>query len=201
MQRCRAWLRTISRAAQVFAYKSGPYCVCQVDTPLWPRARPLLRDLPSVPAAWPTTSWHGQAKQPMMLRGQSVSAGVSDAQIPSTWSSVGAKGAVAVVWPQSMLPGSSPWLCGKPVWWAPRHGGVAGPGQVRVCAAGIGRLGSELASLKPMQRRRGGALAPRRTSTIPGRKPEVAPPVDPRARDQYRTAQVVRVIHRCTEAS
>ena len=56
----------------------------------------------AVPAAWPTTSWHGQAKQPMMLRGQSVSAGVSDVQIPSTWSSVGAKGAVAAVWPQSM---------------------------------------------------------------------------------------------------
>ena len=34
------------------------------------------------------------------------------------------------------------------------------------CAAGISRLGSELASLKPMQRRRSGALAPRRTSTI-----------------------------------
>ena len=119
----------------------------------------------SAPAARATMSWHGQAKKPMMLRGQSVSASVPDAQGPSPWSSVGAKGAVAVVWPQSMLPGSSPWLCGKPVWWAPRHGGVAGPGQVRVCAAGIGRLGSELASLKPMQRRRGGALAPRRTST------------------------------------
>ena len=50
--------------------------------------------------------------------------------------------------------------------WAPRHGGVAGPEQVRVYAASIGPLGSELASLKPMQRRRSGALAPRRTSTI-----------------------------------
>ena len=79
---------------------------------------------------------------------------------------MGAEGAVAAVWPQSMLSGSSPRLCGKPVWWAPQHDGVAGSGQVRVYAAGIGRLGSELASLKPMQRRRGGALAPRRTSTI-----------------------------------
>ena len=47
-------------------------------------------------------SWHGQAKQPIMLRGQSVSASVPDAQGPSLWSSVGAKGAVAAVWPQSM---------------------------------------------------------------------------------------------------
>eukprot|EP00964_Phaeocystis_antarctica_P041356 scaffold23651_cov87-Phaeocystis_antarctica.AAC.1 len=39
--------------------------------------------------------------------------------------------------------GTSPRLCGKPVWWAPRHGGVAGSGQVRVFAAGIGPLGSE----------------------------------------------------------
>ena len=62
--------------------------------------------------------------------------------------------------------GTSPRLCGKPVWWAPRHGGVAGSGQVRVFAAGIGPLGSEPVGLKRMQRRRGGALAPLRTSTI-----------------------------------
>ena len=67
-----ARLRTFSRAARVFAYKSGPSGVCRVDTPLWPRARPLLRDLTSVPAARATMSWHGQAKQPMMLRGQSA---------------------------------------------------------------------------------------------------------------------------------
>ena len=111
-----ARLRTFSRAARVFAYKSGPSCVCRVDTPLWPRAHPLLRDLTSVPAARATMSWHGQAKKPMMLRGQSVSAGVPDAQGPSLWSSVGAKGAVASVWSQSMYSGSSRWPCGKPVW-------------------------------------------------------------------------------------
>ena len=101
-----------------------------------------------------------------MLRGQSVSASVTDAQGPSLWSSVGAKGAVASVWSQSMYSGISPRLCGKPVWWAPQHDGVAASGQVRVYAASIGPLGSELASLKSMQRRRGGALAPRQTSTI-----------------------------------
>ena len=63
---------------------------------------PLVRDLTSVPAARATMSWHGQAKQPIMLRGQSVSASVPDAQGPSLWSSVGAKGAVAAVCPQSM---------------------------------------------------------------------------------------------------
>ena len=68
-------------------------------------------------------------------------------------------------------------------------------------ATGIGPLGSELASLKPMQMRRGGALAPRRTSTILANKPEVAPPVDPRELWQYLATEVVRVIHRYCEAS
>ena len=56
-----ARLRTFSRAARVFAYKSGPSYKCRVDKPLWPRAHPLLRDLTSVPAARATMSWHGQA--------------------------------------------------------------------------------------------------------------------------------------------
>eukprot|EP00964_Phaeocystis_antarctica_P125400 scaffold89047_cov55-Phaeocystis_antarctica.AAC.3 len=37
----------------------------------------------SVPAARATMSWHGQAEQPMMPRGQSVCAGVPDSQGPS----------------------------------------------------------------------------------------------------------------------
>ena len=92
----------------------------------------------------------------MMLRGQSVSAGVPDAQGPSLWSSVGAKGAVAAVWLQSMYSqAAAVWqahLVGTgAAWWCGRK---AGPGQARVYAAGISRLGSELASLKSMQRRR-----------------------------------------------
>ena len=59
----------------------------------------------------------------------------------------------AAVW-QARLVGTAAWWCGR------------FRGQVRVYAASIGPLGSELASLKPMQRRRSGALAPRRTSTI-----------------------------------
>eukprot|EP00964_Phaeocystis_antarctica_P134473 scaffold98772_cov36-Phaeocystis_antarctica.AAC.1 len=55
-------------------------------------------------------------------------------------------------WEWSRGSGSSRWPCGKLVWWAPRHGDVARPRQVRWCAAGIGPLGSELASLKRMQR-------------------------------------------------
>ena len=54
--------------------------------------------------------------------------------------------------------------------------------------------------LKRMQRRRGGALAPLRTSPKPA-KPEVAPPDAYRAHGPYRTAQVVRVVHRWSEAS
>jgi len=57
-----------------------------------------------------------------------------------------------------------------------------------------------LVSLKRMQRRRGGALAPLRTSPKPA-KPEVAPPDAYRAHGPYRTAQVVRVVHRWSEAS
>ena len=58
-----------------------------------------------------------------------------------------------------------------------------------------------MARLKRMQRRRGGALAPLRTSTIRPRKPEVAPPDAYRVYGRYRTAQVVRVVHRWSEAS
>eukprot|EP00964_Phaeocystis_antarctica_P148924 scaffold115909_cov40-Phaeocystis_antarctica.AAC.1 len=111
-------------------------------------------------------SWQDQAEQPMMPRGRSVCAGVPDSQGSSPWTRLAGRVWFAAVWPQSMYSGTSPRLCGKPVWWAPRHGGVAGSGQARVCAAGIGLLGSEPVGLKRMQRRRGGALAPLRTSTI-----------------------------------
>ena len=97
---------------------------------------------------------------------RSVCAGVPDSQGPSPWTRLAGRVWFAAVWPQSMHSGASPRLYGKPVWWAPRHGSVAGSGQVRVCAAGIGPLESGLVSLKRMQRRRGGALAPLRTSTI-----------------------------------
>ena len=96
---------------------------------------------------------------------------VTDAQEALFWTSAASRVWVAAVWSQSMYSGISPRLCGKPVWWAPQHDGVAGSGQVRVYAAGIGPLGSELASSKPMQMRRGGALAPRRTSTILAENP------------------------------
>ena len=126
----------------------------------------LVCDLTSVPAARATMSWQGQAEQPMMPRGRSVCAGVPDSQGSSPWTRLAGRVWFAAVWPQSMHSGASPRLYGKPVWWAPRHGSVAGSGQVRVCAAGIGPLESGLVSLKHMQRRRGGALAPLRTSTI-----------------------------------
>ena len=127
---------------------------------------PVACDLASVPMTHSTMSWHGQAEQPMMPRGRSVCAGVPDSQGSSPWTRLAGRVWFAAVWPQSMYSGTSPRLCGKPVWWAPRHGGVAGSGQARVCALGIGPLGSEPVGLKRMQRRRGGALAPLRTSTI-----------------------------------
>ena len=125
---------------------------------------PVACDLASVPMTHSTMSWHGQAEQPMMPRGRSVCAVVPDTQGPSPWTRLAGRVWFAAVWPQSMYSGTSPRLCGKPVWWAPRHGGVAGSGQVRVCELGKGALASELASLKRLQRRRGGALAPLRTS-------------------------------------
>ena len=125
---------------------------------------PVACDLASVPMTHSTMSWHGQAEQPMMLRGRSVLAGVPDAQGTQPWTRVARRVWYAAVWPQSRWSGSSRWPCGMLVWWAPRHDGVARLRQVRWCAAGIGTLGSELARLKRMQRRRGGALALLRTS-------------------------------------
>ena len=65
---------------------------------------------------------------------------------------------------------------------------MAGPRQVRWCALGNGALGSGSASLKRMQRRRGGALAPLQNSIKPaetrGRaagRPSRARPVQDRA--------------------
>ena len=147
-----------------------------------------------------TMSWHGQAEQPMMLRGRSVLAGVPDAQGTQPWTRVARRVWSAAVWPQSMWSGSSRWPCGMLVWWAPRHDGVARPRQVRWCAAGIGTLGSELARLKRMQRRRGGALALLRTSTIRPKTRGRAAGRLSRARDRYRTAQGVRAVHRWSEA-
>ena len=111
-----ARVRTFSHAARVFAYKSGPSCVCRVDKPLWPRARPLLRDLTSVPAARATTSWRSQAKQPMRKSALSTPAVVTDAQETILWTSAASRVWVAAVWSQSMYSGSSRWPCGKPVW-------------------------------------------------------------------------------------
>ena len=79
MQRCRGTAedfqsRSASLCIQVRAFVCMPSGYASLA-----RRPPLLRDLTSVPAARATMSWHGQAKKPMMLRGQSVSAGVPDA--------------------------------------------------------------------------------------------------------------------------
>ena len=58
---------------------------------------------------------------------------------------------------------------------------------------------SALASLKRLQRRRGGALAPLRTVTKAVAKPEVAPPAACREHGRYGTAQVVEVVHSLPE--
>ena len=123
--------------------------------PLNTRA-PLLRDLTSVPAARPTRGWHGQAKQPLLQSALSVLAVVTDAQEVVYWTEAASRVWVAAVWPRSMWSGSSAQLASKLVWRlpAPRHGGVAVPGKVRVSCAGMDPLRSEEASFDRMQGRR-----------------------------------------------
>eukprot|EP00964_Phaeocystis_antarctica_P047340 scaffold27385_cov36-Phaeocystis_antarctica.AAC.2 len=98
---------------------------------------------------------------------------------------------------RGLQPHGTSWAAGLHCRNSSRGAGCDRPRQVRWCAAGIGTLGSELARLKRMQRRRGGALALLRTSRQFGRNPEVAPPDGDayRARDRYRTAQGVRAVH------
>ena len=67
---------------------------------------------------------------------------------------------------RGLQPHGTSWAAGLHCRNSSRGAGCDRPRQVRWCAAGIGTLGSELARLKRMQRRRGGALALLRTSTI-----------------------------------
>jgi len=76
-----------------------------------------------------TMSLQGQAEQPMVLRGRSVSSMVPDAPVPWPWTR-----AAGMVWFAAGRLGSkrsrtSAQLCGMLAWWAPRHGGVALPRQ------------------------------------------------------------------------
>ena len=85
--------------------------------------------LRSVSMTKSTMSLQGQAEQPMMLRGRSMSSMVPDAPVPYSWTR-----AVGRVWFAGGRFGSkrtrtSAQLCGMLAWWAPRHGGVALPRQ------------------------------------------------------------------------
>eukprot|EP00964_Phaeocystis_antarctica_P037892 scaffold21674_cov37-Phaeocystis_antarctica.AAC.1 len=91
----------------------------------------------------------------MVLCGRGVLAVALDARHPSLWTSVADRPSAA--------------MRHAGLWWAPRHGDVAEPTQScvtpsRDCVTDLGTVRSELGSFKGMWRRRGGALAPRRTS-------------------------------------
>ena len=101
---------------------------------------------------------------------------------------------------RGLQPHGTSWAAGLHCRNSSRGAGCDRPRQVRWCAAGIGTLGSELARLKRMQRRRGGGHSPCSGHRQFGRKPEVAPPDAYRARDRYRAAQGVRAVHRWSEA-
>ncbi len=135
------------------------------SAPLNTRA-PLVRDLTSVPAARPTRGWHGQAKQPMLQSALSVLAVATDAQEALPWTDAATRVWVAAVWPRSMWSGNSAQLASKLVWRPPRHGGLAGPGKVRVSGAGMDPLRSDEASLDRVQGRRSRLAAGGATSGL-----------------------------------
>jgi hypothetical protein len=124
-----------SRGASVFmqatAFMGRPSGSASLTTRA--HARPLVRDHILVPAARATMSWHSQAKQPIMLRGRSVSAGVPDAptrtfaldqpgqQAASTqqgeiemlrWSVVDGLGQLSAAMWQARLVGTAAWRFG-----------------------------------------------------------------------------------------
>ena len=125
-------------------------------------ARPLVRDHILVPAARATMSWHGQAKQPIMLRGRSVSAGVPDAPTRTfaldqpgqqgeiemlRWSVVNGLGQLSAAMWQARLVGTASWRFG------PTHTCV------RVWAAGTVMLVSRVMGGDRVGGRWGGAYA------------------------------------------
>ena len=87
-----------------------------------------------------TMSLQGQAEQPMVLRGRSVSSMVPDATVPWPWTRVAGRVWFAAGQSGSMRSRTSAQLCGMLAWWAPRHGGVALPRQWRPSAGHIGPL-------------------------------------------------------------
>ena len=77
---------------------------------------PVACDLAPIAVTQSMMSWHGQAEQPMMPRGRSVSAVVLDGRGPSPWTRVADRVWFAAVWPRLMYWGSSPRLRGMLVW-------------------------------------------------------------------------------------
>ena len=90
---------------------------------------PLDCGLRSVSMTKSTMSLQGQAEQPMVLRGRSVSFMVPDAPVPWPWTRVAGRVWFAAGRLGSMRSRTSAQLCSMLAWWAPGHGGVAVPRQ------------------------------------------------------------------------
>ena len=88
---------------------------------------PLACGLRSVSMTKPTMSLQGQAEQPMVLRGRSVSSTVPNAQGPYSWTRVAGRVWFSAGRLGSMRSRTSAQLCSMLAWWAPRLGGVAVP--------------------------------------------------------------------------
>ena len=87
-----------------------------------------------------TMSLQGQAEQPMVLRGRSVSSMVPDATVPWPWTRVAGRVWFAAGQSGSMRSRTSAQLCGMLAWWAPRHAGVAVARQWKPSAGRTGPL-------------------------------------------------------------
>ena len=83
--------------------------------------------LRSVSMTKPTMSLQGQAEQPMVLRGWSVSSTVPDAPVPWPWMRAAGRVWFAAGRLGSKRSRTSAQLCSMLARWTPRHGGVAVP--------------------------------------------------------------------------
>ena len=147
--------------------------------------------LRSVSMTRSTMSLQGQAEQPMVLRGRSVSSMVPDAPVPWPWTRVAGRVWFAAGQSGSMRSRTSAQLCGMLAWWAPRHAGVAVARQWKPSAGRTGRLARSAAGYAPWARSgAGGATADFRLfGEVPGRGECPAPAPFTRSKRQIPRAK------------
>ena len=128
---------------------------------------PLACGLRSVSMTRSTMSLQGQAEQPMVLRGRSVSSMVPDAPVPWPWTRAAGRVWFAAGRLGSMRSRTSAQPCSMLRWWAQRHCGVAVPRQWRPSA---GRTGPLVRGICRFERVKGaGAGHSPRPATSPNR--------------------------------